>query len=37
MCGRVSGVIESSKEAEGKENKKIFSRKECLNWDLYGE
>lgn len=37
MYGRVSGVIESSKEAEGKVSKKIFPRKEYLNWDLYGE
>lgn len=35
MYGRIGGVIESSKETEEKEEK-IFSRKEYLNWDLYG-
>lgn len=37
MYGRISGVIESSKEAEGEGTKKIFPRKEYLNWALYGE
>lgn len=36
MYGRISVVIESSKETEEKEEN-IFSRKEYLNWDLYGE